>query len=473
MMELLSVQQAALTAGSQKTGYAYYMEMGLGKTLVAYHDFLDKVVKGQAHRMVVVCPNSFKGGWVDEAIKHNLEVTTHVFHSGNDYDNARFARGPFNRPPVLIVNYEAIRSERVQDYIFKFIQNRPCFIVFDESIQLKNNKSEQTQSALILAKHFNFRRVLSGKPITQGPHDLWGQMRAIGLLDGKNYYSFKTAFCRMGGYMNKKVIGAQNEDILSELVNHAIFRATKTEWTDLPPKLYTQREYEMTPLMRQQYRQMEQEFVLWLENGEDVSVEAAITKYIKLAQIACGFIIKEDGTVSELISPTANPRIKLIKEIIEREITGKVIITYNHRYCFKILSESFVDYDPAWIQGGMTTDALRHQQELFNNDPKCRILLAQIRASKYGFTLLGGPEPENRCATPIFFENTFSLDDRSQVEDRNHRHGQTSEKVLYVDLFGTPLDYRVNSALQLKEGIFQTVFSKLRRANNSLLRASS
>jgi SNF2 family DNA or RNA helicase len=462
-MELLNVQQAALAAGSQKAGYAYYMEMGLGKTLVAYQDFLDKVNQGKAHRMVVVCPNSFKGGWVDEATKHRLEVTTHVYNSGDDHNNRRFIRGPFDRPPVLIVNYEAIRTQHVQDYIYQFIKNRPCFIVFDESIQLKNNKSEQTQGALILSKHFNFRRVLSGKPITQGPHDLWGQMRAIGLLDGKNYYAFKTAFCRMGGYMNKKVIGAQNEDILSELVNHAIFRATKTDWTELPPKLYTQRKYEMTPLMRQQYRQMEQEFVLWLENGEDVTVEAALSKYVKLAQIACGFIIKEDGTVTELISPTANPRIKLIKEILEREITGKVIICYNHRYSFKILNEFFADYSPTRIQGGMSTESLRHQQDLFNKDPKCRILLAQIRAAKYGFTLLGGPEPENRCSTTIFFESTFSLDDRSQVEDRNHRHGQESSNVLYVDLFGTSLDHQVNRALQLKESIFESVFRRIGR----------
>jgi SNF2 family DNA or RNA helicase len=461
MMELLNVQQAALMEGAAKTGFAYYMDMGLGKTLVTYMDFLDKVDKGQAKRMIVVCPNSFKGGWADEAKKHNLNVIPYVFHSGDDYNNARFARGPFDRPPVLIVNYEAIRSESVQDFIFKFIQGRPCFIVFDESIQLKNNKSEQTKAAILLAKHFTFRRVLSGKPTSQGPHDLWGQMRAIGLLDGKNYYSFKVAFCRMGGYMNKKVVGAQNSDILAELVNHAIFRATKTDWTDLPPKLYTQREYEMTPLMRQQYRQMHDEFVLWLENDENVTVEAAITKYIKLSQIACGFIIKEDGTVTELISPTANPRIKLIKEILEREVTGKAIICYNHRYSFKILSEFFADYEPAWIQGGMSTEGLRHQQELFNKDPKCRILLAQIKAAKYGFTLLGGPEPENRCSTTIFFESTFSLDDRSQVEDRNHRHGQEASNVLYVDLFGTPLDYRVNQALALKESIFESVFQRI------------
>jgi hypothetical protein len=286
-------------------------------------------------------------------------------------------------------------------------------------------------------------------------------MRAIGLLDGKNYYAFKTAFCRMGGYMNKKVIGTQNEDILAEWVNHAIFRATKEQWTDLPPKLYTQRSYELAPYMRQVYRSMEQEFVAWLASGDDVTVEAAITKYIKLAQISSGFIIKEDGHVEELISATANPKIAAIKEVIEREITGKVIIGFNHRYAYKILNDAFMDYNPAFITGGMSEDALRFQKDRFNNDPECRMILCQIKASKYGHTLLGGPESQNRCSTMIFFENTYSLDDRSQVEDRCHRHGQIAENVTYIDLFGTPLDHRVNHALQMKENIFQTVFARI------------
>jgi len=63
----------------------------------------------------------------------------------------------------------------------------------------------------------------------------------------------------------------------------------------------------------------------------------------------------------------------------------------------------------------------------------------------------------------LFFENTYSLDDRSQVEDRIHRHGQTSDSCLYIDLFGTSLDYRVNAALQRKEGIFQSVFRGVRK----------
>jgi hypothetical protein len=262
----------------------------------------------------------------------------------------------------------------------------------------------------------------------------------------------------MGGFKMKQVIGAQNEEILAELISPHVFRATKSDWTNLPSKLYSQREYDLPPNMRAMYKQMENEFVLWLENGDDVSVNAAITKYIKLAQISSGFIIREDGGVEELVDPKSNPRVSLLKEIIEREVTGKVVVAYHHRHTLDILKEVLRDCNPAIIQGGLSEYSIRLEKDKFNKQPECRVLLAQIRASKYGHTLLGGPEPENRCSTMIFFENTYSLDDRSQVEDRIHRHGQTSNGVLYIDMFGTSLDYRVNRALQRKEGIFQSVF---------------
>ena len=466
MTKLLQVQEAALKASNGHAGFAYFMEMGLGKTLVAYKDFLRYVEAGQAKRMVVICPNSFKGGWKDEAVKWNIPVHVHVYDSGDFYSNSSFLKRSFDQPPVMIVNYEAIRTDKAIAIISKFIEYRDCMVVFDESVQLKNNKAKQTQESLMLAKQFKYRRILSGKPITQGPHDLWGQMRAIGFLDGKNYYSFKTMFCRMGGYMQKQVVGAQNEELLASLIDPHVFRATKDKWTDLPPKLYSQREYQLTPTMRRMYKQMEDEFVLWLESGDDVSVDAAITKYIKLAQIASGFIIREDGKVEELVNPDSNPRISLLKEIIETEVGGKVIVAHHHRYTLEILRRVLASSNPAVITGRMTEEAIRTEKDKFNYMPECRVMLAQIRAAKYGHTLLGGPEAQDRCSTMIFFENTYSLDDRSQIEDRIHRHGQIANNVTYIDLFGTPLDYRVNLALQRKEGIFQSVFSRIRSSKN-------
>jgi SNF2 family DNA or RNA helicase len=112
----------------------------------------------------------------------------------------------------------------------------------------------------------------------------------------------------------------------------------------------------------------------------------------------------------------------------------------------------------------MDPNEIEEHKHRFNNDPDCRLILLQATAGKYGHTLIGGEPVNDRCSTTIFFENSYSLDTRSQIEDRNHRWGQLNDSVLYIDLCGTSMDRNVIQALQRKESIFQTVFSLIKRA---------
>lgn len=459
-MELLEVQKKALEASRDKLGYAFFMEMGLGKTLTALTEFVQLVERKLATRLVVICPNSFKTGWLDEIKKHGLNVHPHIFNSGADYENGQFLKTKFDKAPVLIVNYEAVRKEQVQKYIQMFTLGRVCMLVLDESIQIKTYNSQQTKAVLVVASHFNYRRVLSGKPVTEGPHDLWAQMRVIGAVT-QRYFPFKTTFCRFGGFKGKRVVGAQNEELLAATIDKHIFRASKADWTDLPPKMYTSRQYNLTRELADMYNSMENEFVLWLNDTENVAVDTFITKYIKLAQIQSGFIIREDGTIQELVPPDLNPRFQLVKDIVE-EVSGKVVIPYIHKYTLGLLQRSLMDFKPTYISGGMEPQVIQTNKDRFNKDPDCRIILVQTRAGKYGHTLLGGEELVDKCSTMIFAENSYSLDDRSQIEDRIHRHGQT-ESCLYVDIWGTPLDRKVTAALQAKESIVQAVFQHFRK----------
>ena len=184
-MGLLDVQIKALDSSYQRDGFAYYMEMGLGKTLTALVEFMALVKEKEVTRLVVICPNSFKTGWVDEINKHKVDVHPHIFESGLEWTNNNFLTTKFTKPPVLIINYEAIRKEPVQTYIRQFAANRRCMIVLDESIQIKTYNSQQTRAALTLSHIFKYKRILSGKPVTQGPHDLWAQMRFIGAISEK------------------------------------------------------------------------------------------------------------------------------------------------------------------------------------------------------------------------------------------------------------------------------------------------
>lgn len=465
-INLHRVQTAALEAARGKRGFGFIMEQGLGKSLTSLAEMMELWAAGEINRAVVVCPNSFKSGWVDEIEKWGLDdrVTFHVFESGNK-DNHRFVHYMFDNGvfPILIVNFEAIRSDTTQTAVLTFVGNHPAAIYCDESIQISTHNSNQTKSAVYLAKHFKYRRILSGKWMKQGPHDFWAQLRFLGALDGFNYFAFRSAFCKMGGFKGKAVVGAMNEERLAEIINPHIFEARKSEWTDLPPKMYTTREYKMTPVMQRHFDSMYEDFIAFVSDDQTVAVDVAITKYLKLAQIQAGFILDEQGVVHPLCTISENPRLNALIDMIEMEVTGKVIIPYHHRYSGEVLARALAGYNPARIAGGMQPQEISDEKRRFNTDPSCRAILLQTRASKYGHTLLGDQDYDDlACRTMVFYENTYSLDDRSQIEDRMHRHGQRQDSVLYIDLVGTRIDRDMTAALQRKESLYQAIMQVVR-----------
>ena len=480
MSRLDPVQLAALDFAEGKFGVGFFLQQGLGKSLLSLAEFNILYRENKADRMIVICPNSFKTGWLDEIRKHGFDFDVHVFRSSKRDDATEFASRNHDNPPVFIINYEAARIKTVIAGLIKWANRGRAYLVIDESIQIKSppTKSQQTKAVHALAAwnpytneplNVRFVRILTGRPTTQGPHDLWGQLRAIGLVQSQNFYAFRGRYCVMGGFKAKQVLAAQNQDQLAEIMAPVVFQAKKKDWLPaLPTKRMTIRDYEMSGEQKRQYKSMEEEFLLEIESGT-VTVDVAIAKYAKLAQIQTGFIYDEAGVARELVDPSENPRLNLLLNILEDEVQGKTVVVYRHRAILPVLIETLKNYNPAWIKGGMKPDEVEEQKRIFNDNPDCRIVLAQCDAAKYGHTLLAGPAEEDRCRTMIFFENSYSADTRDQIEDRIHRRGQTGEYVLYVDLSGSDLDRRIVKALQRKDSLYRSVFKHLKEAAPALI----
>jgi SNF2 family DNA or RNA helicase len=466
-MKLDPVQVAALKFSQARPGIGYYMEMGLGKTLLTLEEFRGLALIREATRLVVIAPNSFKPGWIEEILKHGFAFQPFIYVSGAKANDDWFATTKYGAPPILVINYEAVRIPAVLLRVMAWMRVRPSMLAIDESIQIKTHDSEQTKATLKLALEAKFVRCLSGLPQTQGPHDLYPQLKSIGLFQGVKFWSFRNTFCQMGGWENKQVVGVKNADALARIMAPVIFQARKADWLpNLPRKDFSIRTYEMSGEQAAQYKQMRDEFLLELET-EIVAVDIAVSKYEKMAQIQCGFILNEDGNPRVLVEPEKNPRLAVLLDLLA-QIEGKVIVIYRHRYVFEILSRALKGHCPAFIKGQMKPDETTEQKRRFNEDPECRLMLGQCDAIKYGHTLLGGEAARDHCSTMIFFESSYSLDTRTQDEDRIHRRGQRGENVLYIDLSGSDLDRRVVKALQKKEDLYEAVFSKLKLAQPAL-----
>lgn len=446
-------QFEAIRKGWDKTGFNFYMEQGLGKSATLLNNFELLRRAGKVKKLIIVCPNSFKGGWVDEVKKAGLTTPVAVWRADRRQAFLDIIRSEAEF--IAIVNFESLYMV-VEDW-GQLISGPYAMLGVDESIKIKNPKARTTKAALALAAASGFVRNLSGKPVTQGSHDLWAQLKAIRFINKMNFYAFRNRFCLMGGYLGKQVVGAQNTDELNGILERTSFLARKKDWTDLPAKLEPiSLETEMEGRQLSMYKQMERDFVAELAEaampGSRVTVDMVITRNIKMRQIMSGWIYKEDGEVEIVVPLDKNPRFRIMKDLIDDTIVGKAVIVAFFKPTIDALLKEFEEagYNPAYIRGQMKPEDIEEQKRRFNEDDDCKVMVVQQVAAKYGHTLLG---TENEpCSTMFFFEQSYSLDDRSQIEDRIHRYGQRWP-CSYFDFYAGSLDYQVVRALQRKESV--------------------
>ena len=441
------VQVEALRRSYGKKGWGHFLEMRLGKTATLLNEFMVCREDYGLQNLLVLSPNTFKEDWGIAADKWGLGVPWHVFDAGKIKAFDKFRRQNSTGAAVFF-NYEALGSLKSAEAARSMCGDF-TMIGADESIKLKNPDSSTQKAALGLAKQCRFRRILSGKPMTQGPYDLYGQLRFIGECDGWKSTAFKAAFCETGGFQGKQIIGAKNEDRLHGILDRCSFTARKIDWIDGFQKPdYSERFISLSGDQGRLYGQMQAEFVAELEDGKTVTAEQIITKLLKMQQIASGFIIDDDGDVHEVVPLDKNPRIQAIRAMLEEEIPGKLIVFAHYRHSLDMLLRALEPWSPAAIRGGAKD--LVEQKRRFNEDEECRVIACQLDASKYGHQLIGSEK--SPALTSCFFESTYSNDTRSQCEERNQR-GDKALALTVIDFFSTQLDRNMVRALQMKEDL--------------------
>jgi hypothetical protein len=438
-------------------GWGHFLEMRLGKSPTLLNEFLLLQKYHDVDRMVILSPNTYKKTWAMEVPAFGVLTPVHAFET-SQIDEAYEFLEEHPKEHILVINYEALIHEGPRKLLTKVV-DAGVLLAADESIKIKNHASQTTRAALDFAPDAGYRRVLSGRPMTQGPQDIYPQLRFIGGLQGQNFFAFRNKFCTMGGFKGKKITGVKNEHILTEVINSRAFVAKRIDWGRITEPEHYLMQLEMTPKQAKHYREMDEELVTMLDSGEEISVSQVVSKLLKLQQISSGFLYQPDGRIVFLDDPAKTPKMKAITELLEDEISNKVIIPYHYSASGDLLLEVLKQYNPAVIRsaGWMKKNERNADDEKkrFNTDPACRVILLQIQAGKYGHTLTG--VEGDRCTHMLFFENTYSYDDRSQIEMRNTAETQDWTNV-YIDFVSSPVERNATDALQRKEDIVTAVF---------------
>lgn len=441
-----------------KKYFALLWEMGTGKTKVVIDTAAYLFGKGEIDTLVIIAPNSVHRNWI------NKEVPIHIPLGNNEYgaiayhanmnkaEQKRFNKvlTAKNKLRIVAFNVESLSSDKGRTIIEKVLRFTTSMLVLDESHKIKSHTSKRTKTALKLGPLAKYRRILTGTEITQGLEDIFPQYMFLSedILDTNNFYSFRNKYCVMGGFNRKQIVGYQNEDRLKFLIDRYTIREFKEDCLDLPPKIYTTREVELSPKQRKLYEQVKRDFILEIENGNIISVPLAITRLIRLQQIIGNHIPTEDEDKSVVEIEENNPRLDLLKEIC-RDLKGKAIIWARFRPeiedIYKMLSKEFGKDKVGKFYGGTKA---KDKEELINNfqEGEVRFFIANAQSGGTGLTLTA-------ANTVIYYSNDFSLENRKQSEDRAHRVGQ-EKPVVYIDIEAVnTIDTKIVKALAKKQAI--------------------
>ena len=420
--------------------YAYFMEMGTGKSKVLIDTIAYLSNTHQLDFALIIAPKGVYRNWVNREIPQHFpdDIRRSLFYW--QANNTKKYRDEFKRffaskeqgVKIFVMNVEAFSSAKGKS-VGAWLAKRfgsSGMIAIDESTTIKNPKAARTKALLKLSPEFKYCRILTGSPVTKSPLDLFSQCDFLNpsLLGFDSFYAFQNRYAiiqkrSMGSHSFQHIVGYRNLEELTRKIDDFSSRVLKKDCLDLPDKIYTIRDIELTTQQKTMYNDIARQAMTLLEDGGLVTAMQVITQLLRYQQILCGHLKTDDGDIIEF--PTN--RLSALIDCIE-EISGKVIIWSRFRYdikkIFSTLSDKFGEDSVVCYYGDTSDDDRELAIEKFQNGDS-RFLVANPATAGYGLTLTA-------ANTVIYYANDFNLETRMQSEDRCHRLGQKNT-VTYID----------------------------------------
>lgn len=421
---LLSHQREALDKAYRKRGFAFFHEMGSGKSRTLLELWKVYFAEGLICEAWVICPNTLTGNWHEQIdiwapeLKGRIEV-----HGVSSLQAGALPQKLIDRA------------------------HKQLAIGIDESQTIKNFKAKRSEVVHTLGACAAYCAILTGTPITRSVGDLYSQFEAIDprILGFKSYYSFRNRYCVMGGYENKQIVGYQNLPELLATIEP--YTHTVTNPVDLPPQSHETRTVQLSKEQKRLLKELKQLMQTQLDN-ETLTVENALAFYTRGAQIIGGHYATDSGILLPLAD---NPKLSELEEILEG--TGKKVVIFC-RFVpeVKLIQSALLKYGAVRLDPEIEPpiDTVNR----FNDDPSIRVIVSTYARGSRGFTMVGGK-------VLVRYSGTWEFELLVQSEKRIHRIGQ-DEPTLVIDLIANVmLDRHMKAVAEGKQSIADFVSNSL------------
>ena len=452
-------QLKALEMSWNKEVFAYFMEMGTGKSKVLLDNAAMLFDKGKINSVLIVAPKGVYKNWYDSEIpehlpKHidrNVVLWKAMITKEQKSKLDSLFEQNFTKLQIFIMNVEALSTRKGLDFAHQFLNVKKALFAVDESTTIKNPQAKRTRNIIQLSKLGKYRRILTGSPVTKSPLDLYTQCYFLDpyLLDHSSYYAFRTRYAIMktmnfSGRSVQIVTGYHNLAELSKKLEFFSYRVLKDDCLDLPPKTYMKRIIQLTPEQKKVYAEMKKTALATL-NGKTITTMNVITQLMRLQQITCGHFKADDDSMQNIKSN----RITELMDVLE-EVEGKAIIWAHWRHDIDTIVESIEDKYPGSVvtyYGDTTTeDRQKAIKKIQDPESKVRFLVGTPQTGGYGITLTG-------ASTMIYYSNGYDLEKRQQSEARIDRIGQ-EKPMTYIDILAEDtIDEKIVKSLRKKVNI--------------------
>lgn len=401
---------------------------GLGKTVVILKVLEQWMIEGKSRGALIIAP---------------LRVCSVTWPAQIErWDHSAWMKVAYLRTPegmqawrdgtadVYLINPEMLISLAP-----KMFQNRTSVpvdtFIWDELSLCKNPSSKRVKAIRPYLHLFKQRCSLTGTPVANDYQDLWGEIRVMddGKRLGQSFYHYRQTFFTAGWGNYTQVINPGAKEIIDTKLADLCLVMLGDDYLDLPTCNAEDVSVTLPPAALAEYKRMEKELLIELEQSEVVALSAAALCG-KLLQITSGAVYDDQRGVYEI----HDAKIDALKKL--RKKHGKepmlVLTAYKHEMARVLAaipgSKRFDEKDlGAWQRGEIHT------------------WVAQPQSLSHG---VDGLQKSGRIA--VWMTLTYSNETYTQTNARLVRLGQSCETIIYRLIVSGTIDDAVCSALRDK-----------------------
>lgn len=447
--------------------HGLFLEVGAGKTIccLAYAETHPKIKK-----VLILCRKDNIKTWRDEVKKWTKSKAMPVM--GDTQARLRRIEKFLERDSYtyLVANYDAFRHVTRRDVDDKKYKMENAlydllvvyaedfdYVVLDESVELKNARTDRHKDCYEIIKQIPRRAILDGCPNPVNVLDLWGQFKCLddGRTFGDNFFRFRNKHfvCINSDYNEWQLKQGHLKIIQRKMAKSSIHIKKRDVRDDLPEKIWNQVHPTMVGKQAILYRQMRKWFMVADKDLDlNYNIKHSIVQLQKMHQISNGFIYDKNKKIIEF--PCCKDKSFKDMYINELRETPQVVCWAAHipsvNRMDRILKK--LGRKPVVYHGQLTDRQKDSARDGF--------------LSKYYSDFLGqsrsgvGINELSNADHTIFWSNDASLRARVQCEGRIDRDSEV-EKLFntYTDIIASPLEQHITDNLVVKQWSSDNVLS--------------